>query len=71
MTEERIPEKMLPTKMEGKRPRERPRTKWIDEIGKDIEMREERNGKKYKKTGSGRFLCSSRPTHLERRRIDQ
>ena len=30
--------KMLYTKMEGKRPREKPRTRWIDQIRKDGEI---------------------------------
>ena len=37
MQEERIPKKMLHIKMEGKRPRGR--TRQIDQIRKDIEMR--------------------------------
>ena len=41
MREERILKKMLHTKMEGKRPRGRSRTRWIDQIGKSIEMRGE------------------------------
>jgi len=64
MTEEGIPKKMLPTKMEGKLPRERSRSRCIEQIRKNIDMRVE-NGKKYKKTGSGRFLCNSQPIHLE------
>ena len=37
-----------------KRPRGRPRTTWISQIGKDIEMR----GKKYKKTDSGKIYTA-------------
>ena len=37
--EERIPKKLLHTKMEVKWPRGRPKTRWIDQIRKDIEMR--------------------------------
>ena len=37
--EERIPKRNLPTKMEGRLPRRRPRTRWIDQIRRDIEMR--------------------------------
>ena len=32
-------EKMLHTEMEGKRPRERSRTRWIDQIRNDMEMK--------------------------------
>ena len=41
LREERIPKKMLQTKMEGKRPRGRPRTRWMDLIRKDIKIRDE------------------------------
>ena len=41
MGEERIAKKMLHTKMGGKRPRRRPRTRWIDQIRMDLEMRGE------------------------------
>ena len=34
-------EKMLHTRMDGKRPRRRSKTRWIDQIRKDIEMRGE------------------------------
>ena len=39
--QERIPKKMLHTKLEGKQPRGRPRNRWIDQVRKDIEMRGE------------------------------
>jgi hypothetical protein len=35
MTENSIPKEILHTKMEGKRPREKPRSRWIDKIRKD------------------------------------
>jgi hypothetical protein len=41
MKEERIPKKTLHTKMEGIKPRGRSKTRWIDQIRKDIEMRGE------------------------------
>ena len=41
MTGERIPKKMLHTKMEGKEPKGKPRSRWINQIRKDIDMREE------------------------------
>ena len=41
MREERIPKKMLHIKIEGKQPRRKHRTRWIDQIRKDIEMRVE------------------------------
>ena len=41
MGKERIPKKMLHIKIKGNRPREKPRTIWIDQIRKDIQMRGE------------------------------
>ena len=41
MREKKIPKQILHTKMEGKRPRERSRSRGIDHIRKDIEMRGE------------------------------
>ena len=38
MRKERIPKKMLCTKLEGKRPRGRSRPRWIDQMRKDIKM---------------------------------
>ena len=54
MREERIPKKMLHTKMEEKQPRGRPRTRWLDQIRKDIELRGE-NWEEYKKRISVRI----------------
>ena len=39
MEEERIPKKKLHTKMEEKWPGGRTRTRWLDQIRKNIEMR--------------------------------
>ena len=55
MGEERISKTMLDTKMKRKRPRGRPRTRWIDQTRKDIEMRGEIE-KKYMKARSGDFF---------------
>ena len=41
MTEDRILKKMLHRNMEGKQSRGRPRTRWIDQIRMDLEMRGE------------------------------
>ena len=46
---------MLHTGMEGKRPRRRPKTKWIDQIRKDIEMTGENWEEIQDKTGSGQI----------------
>ena len=69
MGEKRIIKKMLHTKMEGKRPTGRPKTRWIDKIRKDIEMRgenwEEIEEKRTKNRDGWRFLCYSQPIYLE------
>jgi hypothetical protein len=64
MTEERILQKMLHTKMKGIGPR------WIDKIKNYIEMKEEhwKEMKEKSKLRSGdgrRFLCNTRPVNLE------
>ena len=51
--EERIPKKMLHTKMEGEPPRGRPQTRWKDKIIKDIEMREGKLGRNTRKQKVG------------------
>ena len=49
MGEERIYKRMLHTKMEGKQPRGRPRTKWIDQSRKDIKIRRKKLGRNTRK----------------------
>ena len=39
MRPRRIPKKMLNTKIEGERPTGGPKTTWIDQVRKDIEIR--------------------------------
>jgi hypothetical protein len=43
MADERIPKKMMEMKLRGRRPRGRPRTRWMDQIKRDMEKR----GKKW------------------------
>jgi hypothetical protein len=63
MADERIPRRMLEMKLRGRRPRGRPRTRWMDQVMKDVEKR----GKKWTqvKQDRWRFLCNSRPKKLE------
>ena len=51
---ERISKKMLHAKMERKLPSGGPRTRWIGQMRKAMEMRG-KIGNKYNKTGSGRI----------------
>ena len=59
-----MPKKMLHAKMEGKRPRGRPKSRWIDHIRKYTEMKGEKLGRNTKKRkcenrNDWRFLCNS------------
>jgi hypothetical protein len=64
MADERIPKKMLEMKLRGRRPRGRPRARWMDQVKRDMEKR----GKKWmqvKQDRAGktrdrwRFICNS------------
>ena len=70
MGEERIPKKMLHTKMEGKLPRKRPRTRWMAQILKYIEIRggnweEIQDNRNWQNRGEWRFICNIPPISLE------
>jgi hypothetical protein len=43
MDNERVPKKIMTTKMEGTRKRRRPRKRWIDEVEEDLKIMEIRN----------------------------
>ena len=56
--------------MEGKQPRGIARTRWIDQIRKDIELRGKKwdkiqENRKWENRDGWRFLCNSRPISLE------
>jgi hypothetical protein len=60
LADERIPKRTLEMKLRGRRPRGRPRTRWIDQVMRDVEKR----GKKWTQVKQDRdrwrFLCNSR-----------
>ena len=61
---------MLHRKIEGKLPRGRPRTRWLDQIRKDIEMRGEnweeiQESRKLENKGGWRFLSNSLPISVK------
>ena len=62
--EDRISKMMLQMKPKGKRPRGRPRTRWLDQIREDIEKRDQdwmemQITEEWKDRNSWRFLCNS------------
>jgi hypothetical protein len=70
MADERILKKTLEMKLRGRRPRGRPRTRWMYQVMRDVENR----GKKWTQVKQDRiwedmdrwrFLCNSRPKKLE------
>jgi hypothetical protein len=65
MADERIPKRTLEMKLRGRRPRGRPRTRWMGQVMRDVEKR----GKKWTQVKQDRdrwrFLCNSRPKKLE------
>ena len=68
MRQDRILNKML-HKIEEKRYGIRARTRWIDQIRKDIEIggenwKEVQENRKWENRDGWRFLCYSRPIHL-------
>ena len=70
MREERAPKKMLNTQMEGKRPTRRPRTTFIDQVRKDIQMRvitevAMYENRQWENRDVWRFLRNSLQTSLE------
>jgi hypothetical protein len=70
IADERIPKNMLEMKLRGKRPRGRPRTRWMDQVKSEMEKR----GKKWtlvKQDGRWRFLCNSQPKNWKQRKKEE
>jgi hypothetical protein len=70
MADERIPKRTLEMKLRGRRPKGRPRTRWMDQVMRD----EEKKGKKWTQVKQDRewedrdrwrFLCNSQPKKFE------
>ena len=71
MREDRMPRKMLHTKLDEKRPRGKPRIRYILQIRKVIEIRggnwekKVQENRKWGNRGGWRFLCNIRTIPLE------
>jgi hypothetical protein len=70
MADERIPKKMLEMKLRGRRPRGRPRTRWMDQVKTDMENKRKKwmqvkQVREWEDRDRWRFLCNSRPKELE------
>jgi hypothetical protein len=68
--DERIPKKTLEMKLRGRRPRGRPRTRWMDQVMRDVEKRgkkwtQVKQDREWEDRDRWRFLCNSRPKKLE------
>jgi hypothetical protein len=67
MNKERIPKKVLYLKVKGKCPRGRPRSRWKQQVRKDVRQREGRPWKKLRRRSCGKTdrwkgLVVRRPT---------
>jgi hypothetical protein len=60
MVDDRIPKKMLEMKLRGRRPRGRPRTRWMDQVKRGKEWTQVKQDR-----DRWRFLCNIRPKELE------
>jgi hypothetical protein len=70
MADERIPKKMLEMKLRGRRPRGRPRTRWMDQVKRDMERRGKKwtqvqKDREWEDRNRWRFLCNSQPKEME------
>jgi hypothetical protein len=54
MADERIPKKTLEMKLRGRRPRGRPRTRWMDQVMRDVEKEGEEMDAGETRWGMGR-----------------
>jgi hypothetical protein len=70
VADDRIPKRTLEMKLRGRRPRGRPRTRWMDQVMRDVEKRgrkwtQVKQDREWEERDRWRFLCNSRPKKSE------
>jgi hypothetical protein len=65
MADERIPKRTLEMKLRGRRPRGRPRTRWMDVEKRGKKWTQVEQDREWEDRDRWRFLCNSRPKKLE------
>jgi hypothetical protein len=67
IADERIPKRTLEMKLRGRRSRGRPRTRWMDQVMRDVGKKQTqvKQDTEWEDRDRWIFLCNSRPKKLE------